>query len=123
MKKLLFVLTMFTLFACVSFDSPPGKPAETATITSVTHTSAGDVVCWNFTADSNVNGVYMEVKSKETNNVFKTTVGTDGQNSLAHSQTASGCNTYPFKGAKGRTYRIRVVRSSLTSYYSNEVAL
>lgn len=43
MKKLLFVLTMFTLFACVSFDSPPDKPAAAPSITilSATPTQQG----------------------------------------------------------------------------------
>lgn len=98
------------------------KKSETATITSVTHTQAGDVVCWNYTADDNVDCVTIEVKSKETNDQFRTTLST-GSNCLSNSSSASGCNTFAYKGAKGRTYRLRVIRNDWTSYYSNEVSL
>jgi hypothetical protein len=118
MKKVLFLLAIVSAF----FLSATHRQ-EAATITSVTHTNAGDVVCWNYTATDNVDCVTMEVKSKATGNVFKTTVGSDGQNCLGYSPSGSGCNTYPFTGAKGRTYRLRIIREDLTSYYSNEVSL
>lgn len=115
MKKLLILLVIVG-FAFTKKD-------ETATITSVTHTNAGDVVCWAFDSEAPTDCVVMEVKSKATGNVFKTTVGSDGKNCLSQSISGSGCTTYPFNGAKGRTYRLKVIRKDWSSYYSNEVAL
>jgi hypothetical protein len=96
---------------------------EAATITSVSHTQAGDVVCWTYSATDNVDCVVMEVKSKATGDVFKTTVGSDGKNCLGYGPSGTGCNTYPFNGAKGRTYRLKVIRTDWSSFYSNEVSL
>jgi hypothetical protein len=117
MKNLIILFAL--ALASVAFS----PKQETATITSVTHTQAGDVVCWNYTADDLIDCVVMEVKSKETGDVFKETVGTNGVNCLSNAPSGSGCTTYPFKGAKGRTYRLRVIRNDWTSYYSNEVSL
>lgn len=38
MKRILFILSTFLLFACVSFDSPPVKPVEAPTITILSAT-------------------------------------------------------------------------------------
>jgi hypothetical protein len=116
MKNLILLLIALASVACA-------PKQEAATITSVNHTQAGDVVCWTYSATDNVDCVVMEVKSKATGNVFKATVGADGQNCLGHAPSGSGCNTYPFNGAKGRTYRLKVIRKDWTSFYSNEVSL
>lgn len=117
MKKILILLLILTVgFAFTTKQ-------EAATITSVTHTNGADVVCWTYSATENVDCVVMEVKSKATGDVFKATVGTDGKNCLGYGPSGTGCNTYPFNGAKGRTYRLKVIRKDWTSFYSNEVSL
>jgi hypothetical protein len=116
MKNLILLLVIS--LASVAFTTKQ----EAATITSVTHTNGADVVCWTYSATDNVDCVVMEVKSKATGD-FKATVGSDGKNCLGYGPSGTGCNTYPFNGAKGRTYRLKVIRKDWTSFYSNEVSL
>jgi hypothetical protein len=118
MKNLILLLVIS--LASVAFTTKQ----EAATITSVTHTQAGDVVCFNWTA-TDIEGVYMEVKSRETGDQFRPTACSDcGTAYMSNASSGSLCKTYSYKGAKGRTYRLVIVRKSDWSrIYSNEVSL